>query len=309
MLRLSPEVLDILSRAETEGSALRLGDQLDRKLYQATDKALVMAGGKWDRRAQAHMFPAEAAEILDAILLTGQVQNLRQEFGAFYTPPALALQLATAAGVSPGTTVLEPSAGGGAIADAARDLYGEVTCVEIRGEPCAQLRERFHTVHGDFLTMSPATLQRGLFDRVVMNPPFARQADAIHVLHAVRFLRPGGRLAAIMAASVTFRETRPYAEVRRLVVATGGAITPLPDGAFKSAGTTVRTVIATINAPQPECSDLDLVNAFLPPGWTADLSYSSNRPPIQLSKDHATWGHFDQVATAAAVARSQQGGQ
>ncbi len=42
----------------------------------------------------------------------------------------------------------------------------------------------------DFLAVTPDTL--GTFDRILMNPPFERGADAEHVRHAFRFLTPGG---------------------------------------------------------------------------------------------------------------------
>ncbi len=34
-----------------------------------------------------------------------------------------------------------------------------------------------------------------------MNPPFSRQQDIRHVMHAAKFLKPGGRLVAVMGAS------------------------------------------------------------------------------------------------------------
>lgn len=41
-----------------------------------------------------------------------------------------------------------------------------------------------------------------------MNPPFSRQQDVDHVLHALKFLKPGGTLVSVMSASVCFRTNR-----------------------------------------------------------------------------------------------------
>jgi type I restriction-modification system DNA methylase subunit len=100
-------------------------------------------------------------------------------------------------------------------------------------------------VLGEFLGQSAATL--GTFDRVVMNPPFAGQQDIDHVTHAFGFLRPGGRLVAIMAAGVLFRENRKAVEFRALVDAADGTIEENDEGAFKVSGTGVRTVTVTMD--------------------------------------------------------------
>lgn len=85
------------------------------------------------------------------------------------------------------------------------------------------------------------------YDRVVMNSPFANGADVAHVTHAFSFLRPGGRLVAIMSAAVKFRSDRKTKAFRELVEAHGGEIEDLPEGSFRASGTDVRTVLVTID--------------------------------------------------------------
>ncbi|MBV0881613.1 hypothetical protein KTQ42_20235 [Noviherbaspirillum sp. L7-7A] len=58
-------------------------------------------------------------------------------------------------------------------------------------------------------------------DRILMNPLFARQADIDHVLHAWSMLKEGGRLVAIMAASVTFRHNAKSVVFRHLITSHG----------------------------------------------------------------------------------------
>jgi len=84
-----------------------------------------------------------------------------------------------------------------------------------------------------------------LFERIIANPPFSRQADVDHVLHAYSLLAPGGRLVSVMSAGVTFRTTAKTARLMALKP----VIEPLPDGAFKESGTNVRTCIVTLEKP------------------------------------------------------------
>ncbi|OLP56796.1 hypothetical protein BJF92_12040 [Rhizobium rhizosphaerae] len=245
MQKISIEVMRALDAAIVRGATLTLQGQMDRKLYAETNKVIEAAGGKWDRRARAHVFSGEALEAIEPILLTGSYSRTKQDFGQFDTPEPLADEVVTRAGIMPGMTVLEPSAGIGRMAAAARRAGAAVTCWEIdarRAEPLRAIADSL-TI-GDFLAAAPAVG----FDRVVMNPPFARQDDIRHVMHAHRFLAPGGFLVAIMSAGVQFRENRLSSDFRAFVEAQGGAIEPLPDGSFRESGTHVATCLVTLPA-------------------------------------------------------------
>ncbi|EDR2800677.1 SAM-dependent methyltransferase, partial [Salmonella enterica subsp. enterica serovar Havana] len=54
-MQISTEVLNVLSRCRAEGNFLFLADQLDRSIYVKTNKVLEAAGGKWNRKEQAHI--------------------------------------------------------------------------------------------------------------------------------------------------------------------------------------------------------------------------------------------------------------
>lgn len=160
-------------------------------------------------------------------------------FQLFQTPAELARRMVAAAGVLPGMRVLEPSAGLGRILDALPRC--DVTAVEI-AETCAgelfrQNREGVTLLQRDFFTCHPGEL--GLFDRVVMNPPFHMRADVRHIMHARRFLKPGGRLVALcLAGPHRERDLRPLAATWESV----------PGGTFGKEGTRVETVLLTIDA-------------------------------------------------------------
>jgi predicted RNA methylase len=243
-MKITPDVLAVLQGCETEADLLRLPGQLDRALYVRTNQVLEAAGGKWNRKAKAHVFAGDASDALDQLVSTGEYRDTKRELNQFYTPPALARRLVELARVAPGDEVLEPSAGRGFIASAVQEAGGFVSCIEIDpANHAALLAAGFSRVRQcDFLTVPAARV----YDAVVMNPPFAARQDIRHVTHAAKFLRPGGRLAAIMSASIKYRSDRLARDFRELVAAHGGRVDDLDEGSFKESGTMVRTVVVTM---------------------------------------------------------------
>ena len=248
-MRIDNQVLAVLGAARVEGNQLFLTGQLDRNLYQRTDKVLQAAGGKWNRSKKAHVFDSCAEDRIEQMISTGDIV-VPQVFGYFPTPPAVVDILMELAQIERGHFVLEPSAGQGAIALKVAERTPLLQMVELLETNASKLFELFLgnkecttlVTQGDFLTMSPLPN----FDRVVMNPPFEKQADIHHVLHAFKFLKPGGRLVSVMGAGVQFRENKLTQDFRRFVVERGGTIQELPQGSFKVSGTMVNTVVVTI---------------------------------------------------------------
>ncbi|KPU96638.1 restriction endonuclease subunit M [Variovorax paradoxus] len=243
--RIDPAVLAVIERADTSGNALRITGQLDRKTYAAVNGVLEAAGGRWDRKAKAHLFGCEADDALEQILLTGEVltkKTQQQEFGFFETPVETGRLAVEAADVRPGMLVREPSAGHGALARLLRAAGATVHCTEILPENVRELiAQGFEVEEADFLAVAPTPI----YDRVVMNPPFAKQADIKHVTHALKFLKPGGRLASIMSSGPTFRTDRRTVEFNALIRSLGGTVEPLPEASFKASGTLVNTILVT----------------------------------------------------------------
>lgn len=254
MTAIPQDVLSALDGLTFDGSIARIAGQLDRALYTRTDKVLQALGGKWDRRAKGHVFTGEdAAARVEEALLTGTYERA-ENFDYFPTPPELAREVVRRAGLRDGMSVLEPSAGDGALCDAAlagvpHDFGCDVWdfhCFEIRPDLRAKLGAKGLRVDSqpDFIAASYFTLDA--FDRVVMNPPFSRQQDVDHVTHALNFLAPDGLLVAIMSAGVEFRQTKKTVALRELIAARGGSITRNPEGSFKPSGTNVNTVMVVI---------------------------------------------------------------
>lgn len=252
--RITDDVRDVLSRCTIDATSVKLPEQLPRDLYVRVDKVLKGAGGKWNRKAGVHLFERDPREALDLALETGEATNVKQALQAFYTPPEVAAQVVAVAGIEHYHTVLEPSAGLGALVDAVR-AYGRSAaevCVEIDPAAAAKLRERYaQVIEGDFLALTPEDLAAcgAPFDRILMNPPFTKGQDIAHVTHALRFLKPGGRLVAITMPSWQRAETSAAREFRGLVEGPGYRVTrreALPAGAFAASGTTVETLLLVI---------------------------------------------------------------
>jgi predicted RNA methylase len=116
----------------------------------------------------------------------------------FQTPPEIAARLAASLKLAPAARVLEPSAGLGRLVDALKPYQpAEIVAVEHAAD-CARVlfqRGDVSLRQRDFLAVQRAEL--GTFDAVAMNPPFHMRADIRHIQHAIKFLKPGGRLAGI----------------------------------------------------------------------------------------------------------------
>lgn len=254
--KISDEVRDVLARSTITSTSVKLPEQLDRKLYDAVNKALAGAGGKWNKKAGAHLFDRDPREVLGLAVETGEAVNLRTKLQAFYTPAPLADRVAAAAKLKHGVRVLEPSVGTGALVLAAARVaalrFDVVDIDEAMPERMGAIRAKIEdsgcehlTVRlGDFLTFGV----EAVFDAVLMNPPFQGGQDMAHVTHAWSFLKPGGVLVAIMGAGPSgFRDASTKAAVafRALVAsAKSSEVTEIPRGTFED--TDVATVMLVL---------------------------------------------------------------
>lgn len=248
--KLSPEAIEILSSMRIEGNLAYLtGGQLDRKLYVECNDALTSLGGRWNKKAKAHLFPDDPAAAIEQVTIDGEFSDEARDFEFFATPPEVAAKLLDCVDLEPGDLVLEPSCGDGALVGEIlkKEPQVELHAYEVRDSAARKVFERFPGNNviitcKDFMLLTP----KPKFNFVIMNPPFGKQADIDHVLHAWRFLKPKGKLVSVMSAGVSFRSNKKTVEFREFVEEHGGTIEPLPEGAFKSSGTSVRTVIVEI---------------------------------------------------------------
>ncbi|WP_158679892.1 ParB N-terminal domain-containing protein [Deinococcus sp. NW-56] len=250
---LSPDVQAVLREAtiSEDGLTLTLAGDLDRKLYQATAKAIEALGGKWNRKAQAHLFTSDVRQILAGVL-DGDKLPKKNPLAFFETPEPLVELMLSFLGDVRGVRVLEPSAGDGAIADALLDAGAEVDVIELDDTRHAHLvGAGYQPVARDFLAFTPTEP----YPVIVMNPPFTAEGDAqayiTHIEHAwTNCLAPGGTLVAIAPSGFTFRQDK-RAQTFRTLVEDHGEHTPNAENAFVESGTGVQTVTLCVRKPAP----------------------------------------------------------
>lgn len=217
-------VLDMFRRATlTEAGGLVL-PEMTRDLYTKCQKALDKMGFKWDRRQRVHVMQGDLdpAAALAEMIETGSIPNGNQF--AYWPSSPLLVDTVMDVAVQLGArfnTILEPSAGEGAIVNAARQIPSVETIVAVEVQPkrAAALR-RFasvEVVECDFLALRPSQV----FDTVLMNPPFAVQGSALayvdHIEHAMKFLAPGGVLVSVVPAGYRFRTDGKIARLRAAI--------------------------------------------------------------------------------------------
>lgn len=149
----------------------------------------------------------------------------------FPTPKAEGVRMAGLAGIKPGDLVLEPSAGNGNLADAARAAGAQVDVVEIS----SQLRDiltakGYNVVAHDFMELDLAPK----YDAILMNPPFSNRRDAEHIQRAFQMLKPGGRLVAIAGEGVFIGSDAKAVQFRAWLEEHGAEVEALGAGTFKA---------------------------------------------------------------------------
>lgn len=274
-MQVSEEVLRVLSGLEFAPDGVRIREQLERKLYVKTNEVLEAIGGKWGKKAKAHVFPAgkDPRELIDEVILVGEVTT-HKDLGFFATPPKLAKELVDAARVREGLFCLEPSAGTGNLVDAMLAVGGKVFALELDEGRFDGLCDKYHAqpVNG-FLgpwwrggtakhpQVLPLYLRRGdcmavpfeaPMHRVVMNPPFRKVGLGDHLDHvrwAFEQLAPGGVLASVLPNGVVFRQDERHKSFRAWFSQYPHYLVGIPDNAFQESGTKVRTCMLKMEKP------------------------------------------------------------
>jgi predicted RNA methylase len=258
MRRITERQCDLLRALVVEDNHAVFGTDEHIDDWDALKAVMALLGAKWkvgrkgkggEERKGAFVFPeyVDANEMIWLARERGEVFDAKKA-GFFATSPPLADELVAKLMLSPHARAFEPSAGTGNIVAALVRACPtvRVSCVELLADHAAILTAMGHPPIGtDFLALRPTAIEP--FDVVAMNPPFGGNGDAKHVLHATRFVRPGGRLAAIVSPGILFRKTEVYSTLRRWVERHGdggvGGMKEIQAGAFSDAGTNIRTVM------------------------------------------------------------------
>ncbi len=196
--------------------------------WAALKDVVKLLGGTWKTNGRGKkggfVFP-DGTDVMETIWLArerGEVFDPKMA-GFFATSAPVADELVAKVPLVPRSRVIEPNAGTGNIVAAVMRACptAVVSCVELLENHQRILAAAGHVLIGtDFLKLDPASVDP--FDAAIMNPPFGNSGDVKHVLHAVRFVRPAGHLAAIISPGIEHRATTPYIVLRRWVDRHGG---------------------------------------------------------------------------------------
>jgi predicted RNA methylase len=234
--KLTPEIREVLEKGtfDENGIHYKLPPKLEPKFYQKIAGILKMMDANWQKKSESHVFLRDGRPLFKAIFESGIVPDLIKRRQAFYTPRPVAEALLETTYLE-GQHILEPSGGGGGLAIPAREKGGNVVCYEIDPFDVLTLRELgFKVTQADFLTVIPEPI----YDIVLMNPPFTRGQDVKHVNHALRFLKPHGKLVAIVSPGFPLEQLREYAKTYGI---SNMEFERIEAGAFKESGTTIET--------------------------------------------------------------------
>ena len=236
------DVMSVLMRSSTSGCALQLPpEQLDRKLYVATNKVIESIGGIWNRKAKAHLFDHDPEEDLEQIINTGEWTDQKKEYQFFPTPDDVVKRMVEMAKIESTNVLLEPSAGMGNILKFF-PKNNPYIAIELMPKNCETLRNIGFSVHeGDFLSIDFLT-----YDRVIMNPPFTKQQDIDHVLHAWEHMNDDGILVSVVSESPFYRENKKSISFRNWLLENKAEVFPLEEGTYKESGTMIRSRIIKV---------------------------------------------------------------
>jgi phospholipid N-methyltransferase len=253
------ELNESISNCKIAGNTVFLPDPKEYTMsnYQDVRKALLNAGAIYKRNS--FIFPSDAQPYIDRIT-GGEKVNIKKEFQFFATPAKLAAKLVEMADInSPDLTVLEPSAGQGAIVKAI--LKHEpgliVHCYELmdinRGvlkgiKDCVILGEDF--LNSDNITKGAHTSTNSKdikFDRIIANPPFNKNQDIEHIKEMYRRLNKNGRLVTIASKHWQFATGKKETAFRNWIEEIGAITEDIDAGEFKESGTNISTCIILID--------------------------------------------------------------
>lgn len=243
-LRLTDDVRNILERATAFSDSLTLPEQLERPMYLAVNQAIELMGGTWNKKRRCHVFAGSAADVVAEAVATGTILDLTKHFQFFETPTDVGIALLRALDPKPGHTILEPSAGRGALVRVLRAAGFEPAACELWSKNQeALVATGVELVSLDFLA------HVGVYDRVLANPPFTGGQDMIHVMHMWECLAPGGRLVSVMCPAWRFRTSTRAKMFRAWVESVGAQWHELPKGSFSVSGTNVNTGYIVADKP------------------------------------------------------------
>lgn len=238
---------EVLQKCTVDGTVVKLPvGKLDRKLYQEVAKSLEKIGGKWKGgKVFGFVFNVDPTDLLKQIS-NGEKRNLKKEFQFFATTEKLADELVYLADLNDYDTILEPSAGQGAIIKAINKVCSVVPdCFELMDMNRDILSKSdlyFDLIGDNFLNHSGKK-----YSKIIANPPFSKNQDIDHLKEMYNCLLSGGRLVCITSEIWTNGNQKKQVDFKKWLLDVKAEVMNIESGSFKESGTTVGGRIIVIN--------------------------------------------------------------
>jgi len=287
------------------GPRVTITDQLGPAVWPKVKTVLEKLGAVYVLGTSAFEFDddQDARALVTAALAAGRVMADANAEGFVPTPAELAADLIAefaelSAPRGQRLRVLEPSAGTGqfvrAIFAALGPEFCDVTAVEPDARRARQIPADAHVIVDTFEAYAAQARAAGeTYPVVVMNPPFAVPGRptlwAEHLLTAWELLAPGGRLLAIVPASVLDRRRGGLVGAAGDLVAEHGGAVELEREAFAASGIVVATAAVWLDRPMlsmpvPASQPTTPVHAYM------FRSYTGNEPAVTVTRPYLTRG-------------------
>lgn len=255
------EVQKILKNATIDGTTLKLPPgELERDLYLKVDAVLKRLWGKWNGRKKVHDFTYDPTDSINAYVESG-VLPPQNELSYFPTPKTVIDDILTVLKHDGRhfNTVLEPSAGQGAIASAIKELYPDAKydLVEHSELHTKVLTKKGWTPHHqDFLIYETPTR----YDLIVMNPPFntpgLKNCWIDHLYHAYDLLDKRGTIFCIIPAGWETKTDKKHTGFKEWASDKISEAYVNEAGTFKESGTNIRTLTLRLLS-KDDCAGFD----------------------------------------------------
>ena len=230
------------------GNVIKLGQtQLSREDYLQIKKLLESRGGKWKGgKTSGFVFDSDAEMIYQSIC-SGDMENKKNVYQFFPTPDEIADMMVEKLDIPDEIVkVLEPSAGRGALIEAVHRKFPNIIIDAYEINPdCYYALEQLYNVQihkSDFMEIS----EEEVYDYIIANPPFAKNADIKHFRKMFSVLKKGGTMCCIISSHALEAREREVSEFKEWLYAKNPIVEELEAGTFKTAGTDVRTFMVTL---------------------------------------------------------------
>lgn len=234
--------METLKQATIKDRILYLPDvKLSREEYLEIAKKLNFLGGKWKTNKKGFVFDREIT--LDEILGN---EETKKDLQFFETPQKIAEYLVELAEIDENQTILEPSAGRGAII---KELHKKVPNNHIHYYEISDTNKKYldqiePTIYlGDDFLKEPREIK---FSRIVANPPFSKNQDVDHIMKMYSMLSENGILVSVASPHWRMAKEKKCVEFRKFLDLVRAEVEEIKQGEFKESGTMIGANIVKI---------------------------------------------------------------